>query len=261
MGKHAKKSGHFFFILVGVIAFSALFAACFITFLEFSSYRDGKEGTSGAKTSSAISASRPAPSSGKPLSVADAAATDKNLILVNSDHKLPDGYQPDLVSMYGVQIDRRAAEAYKKMDAAAASDGISIWISSAYRSSEKQGKLFHKEVASASDSCSSPQEAEAFAEKSVARPGYSEHSTGLAMDLNGVRDDFDTTPAFHWLGEHAQKYGFVLRYPKDKQEITKIKYEPWHYRYVGVKNAEAMKKNNLCLEEYLDFLQKGKSVH
>ena len=262
MGKHGKKSGHFFFILVGVIAFSVLFAACFITFLEVSSYRDNKEDTSGeSASSSAVSTSRPASSSGNPFSPVTATVTDQDLILVNYDHKLPDDYQPDLVSMYGVQINRRAAEAYKKMDTAAASDGISIWISSAYRSSEKQEKLFHEEVSSASDSCSSPQEAETYAEKSVARPGYSEHSTGLAMDLNGVRDDFDTTPASHWLEEHAQEYGFILRYPKDKQEITKIKYEPWHYRYVGVKNAEAMKKNNLCLEEYLAFLQKGKSVH
>jgi D-alanyl-D-alanine carboxypeptidase len=264
MRNHRKKLKNFLFVFAAFVSAFVFFASCVITFLEVYSYRDGKGETAnaGAVSSRASSLQSLLSSSGGSSSatVCD-TVTDKYLILVNYNHKLPDGYQPDLISVYGVQMNRRAAAAYEKMNTAAASDMISLWISSAYRSSERQEELFDREIAGYSKSLSSAGEAEAYAEKSVARPGYSEHATGLAMDLNGVRDDFDTTPAFQWLSEHAQDYGFILRYPKDKQEITKIKYEPWHYRYVGVKNAQTMKKKNLCLEEYLDYLQKKGSVH
>ncbi|QAT49500.1 D-alanyl-D-alanine carboxypeptidase family protein [Caproiciproducens sp. NJN-50] len=258
MGNRRKRLKNFLFVFAAVVSIFVFFASCVITFLEVYSYRDSREETANVSAvSSAAASPSSSPPSGKVSSAAaGTAVTDENLLLVNYDHKLPDGYQPDLISVYGVQINRRAAAAYEKMNAAAASAGVSLWISSAYRSSEKQEELFQEEIDGYSKSYSSVGEAEAYAEKSVARPGYSEHATGLAMDLNGVRDDFDTTPAFQWLSEHAQDYGFVLRYPKDKQEITKIKYEPWHYRYVGVENAQVMKKKNLCLEEYLDFLQK-----
>ncbi|WP_411678119.1 D-alanyl-D-alanine carboxypeptidase family protein [Caproicibacter sp.] len=270
MGNHKKGFSNFLFVFAGFVSVFVFFAACVITFLEVYSYRDSREeaANAGAASSgvssaaSAASTASPSVSSGTASSPAAGAATaDENLILVNYSHKLPDNYDPDLITVYGVQINRRAAAAYEKMDAAAAADGISLWISSAYRSSERQSELFQEEIEGYSKSYSSPSEAEAYAEKSVARPGYSEHSTGLALDLNGVRDDFDTTPAFQWLDEHAQDYGFILRYRKDKQEITKIKYEPWHYRYVGVENARMMKEKDLCLEEYLDFLQKKGSVH
>ncbi|MFU0833645.1 MAG: D-alanyl-D-alanine carboxypeptidase [Oscillospiraceae bacterium] len=267
MKKHSRKFKSFLLALMGVVSVFVFFASCVFTFLGAYSFRDRKENNpnaaddsskmSSASTSGNINTDINAPSS----AAADAVVvTDENLILVNYNHKLPSGYQPDLVTVYGVQINRRAAEAYEKMNTAAAKDGISLWISSAYRSSERQEELFQREIDAYSQTYSSPQEAEAYAEKSVARPGYSEHSTGLALDLNGVRDDFDTTPAYRWLDEHAQEYGFVLRYPKDKQEITKIKYEPWHYRYVGVENARVMKEKNLCLEEYIDYLQKNGNV-
>ncbi|MVB09417.1 D-alanyl-D-alanine carboxypeptidase [Caprobacter fermentans] len=261
MGNHKKGFRNFLFVFAGFVSVFVFFAACVITFLEVYSYRDSREeaANAGAASSGVSSAASAAsPSSG---GTSAAASTDKNLILVNYSHKLPDNYDPDLITVYEVQINRRAAAAYEKMNAAAAADGISLWISSAYRSSERQSELFQEEIEGYSKSYSSPDEAEAYAEKSVARPGYSEHSTGLALDLNGVRDDFDTTPAFQWLDEHAQDYGFILRYRKDKQEITKIKYEPWHYRYVGVENARMMKEKDLCLEEYLDFLQKKGNVH
>lgn len=261
MGYHKRKLKNFLFVFAAVTAVFVFFASCVITFLEVYAYRDGRGEAANASAVPSSSAVSSSPSSdGSSSAAAGAAVTDENLILVNYDHKLPDGYQPDLISVYGVQMNRRAAAAYEKMNAAAASDGISLWISSAYRSSEKQEELFQEEIAGYSKSYSSPSEAETYAEKSVARPGYSEHATGLALDLNGVRDDFDTTPAFQWLSNHAQDYGFILRYPKEKQEITKIKYEPWHYRYVGVENAQVMKEKNLCLEEYLDFLEKKGNV-
>lgn len=258
-----RKLKNFLFVFATTVSVFVFFAACIITFLEVYSFRENNRQTANtsAPLSSASSAASEESGNSSENTAADIAVTDQNLILVNYDNKLPDNYDPDLITVYGVQMNRRAAEAYKKMNTAAATDGISLWISSAYRSPERQEELFDREVADYAKSYSSPDEAEAYAEKSVARPGYSEHSTGLALDLNGVRDDFYLTDAYQWLGEHAQEYGFVLRYPKDKQDITKIKYEPWHYRYVGEKNAKAMKGKNMCMEEYLEFLQKKGDVH
>ncbi|MCI1965982.1 MAG: M15 family metallopeptidase [Oscillospiraceae bacterium] len=255
MEKQRKKRKYFLPFLGAFVSLFVFFVCCVILFLEIYAYRDGREKAANAgAASSAVSSGRSSPQSSAGASSAAAiAVTDQNLILVNYSHKLPDGYLPDLVSVYGVQLNRRAAAAYQKMNSAAASDGISLWISSAYRSVERQEELFRQEIADYSKSYSSQGEAQAYAEQSVARPGYSEHATGLAMDLNGVRNDFDEMPAFQWLSEHAQDYGFILRYPKDKQNITKIKYEPWHYRYVGVEHAQSMKEKNLCLEEYLDL--------
>ena len=93
----------------------------------------------------------------------------------------------------------------------------------------------------------------------VAIPGTSEHHTGLALDIvtptYQVLDyGFDTTEAFKWLYENCSKYGFILRYPKDKSDITKITYEPWHYRYVGVETAKYIMENNMCLEEYIESI-------
>ena len=82
---------------------------------------------------------------------------------------------------------------------------------------------------------------------------------GLAVDINSVEVSFEDTKAFRWLQENAADYGFILRYPKDKQSITKIIYEPWHYRYVGVKHATAMNELDMCMEEYIEYLKSGAS--
>lgn len=277
MNRQKKGVKNFFFVFAAIVSVFVFFAACVITFLEIYAYRD-RAGEAAASAASHAASSGVPPSSGEASSApssgaassgdssaldlpAEASLPGGDLLLVNYDHRLPDNFKPDLVTAYGLQMDRRVAEAYQKMATAAASDGVSLWVSSAYRSSERQEELFEQEVEGYAESYSSPDEAEAYAEQSVAKPGYSEHATGLALDLNGVRDDFDTTEAFSWLDAHAQDYGFILRYPKDKQDVTKIKYEPWHYRYVGVENAKLMKEKGLCLEEYLDLLQKNGSVN
>lgn len=195
-------------------------------------------------------------SGGERISSREGWPGENSLVLVNYEHKLPEDYAPDLVELDGIRINSTADRAYRKMRDAAKKDGVSLWISSGYRSVKRQEQLFQQEIEAYQKTAGTRKEAEAFAEKSVARPGYSEHNTGLAIDLNGVLDSFDGTDAFRWLDAHAQEYGFILRYPKDKQEITKIKYEPWHFRYVGVEHARAMKKQNLCLEEYLASSEK-----
>ena len=89
----------------------------------------------------------------------------------------------------------------------------------------------------------------------IAVPGTSEHSLGLAVDLNSLEESFEQTAQFKWLIEHCAEYGFILRYPKDKEDITGISYEPWHYRYVGEDHAAKIMEQGLCLEEYVQQAQ------
>ena len=102
-------------------------------------------------------------------------------------------------------------------------------------------------------------EAVEAADRAVQKPGYSEHNTGLAMDFNTVNDSFKNTNTYAWLMEHAEDYGFVLRYPEDKEDITGIMYEPWHFRYVGVEHAKKMNELHMCLEEYIEYVRSQQS--
>ena len=208
-----------------------------------------------ARTVSSAVSSRPASVSSASTAVSQSSAAPQgirshDLVLVNPDSPIPSWYKPDLTDSFGVKMDKSVLTPYADMKTDASRNGVSLWISSAYRDDALQSSLFQREVEEYAKTCPTYSEAVTAAARSVAKPGCSEHETGLALDLNGVKDDFDKTAAFRWLSNHAQDYGFILRYPKDKQEITKIKYEPWHYRYVGVENAKAMKKEGLCLEEY-----------
>ena len=90
----------------------------------------------------------------------------------------------------------------------------------------------------------------------VARPGTSEHHTGLAIDFNGVKDDFYKTKEYSWLMSNAANYGFILRYPQNKTDVTNVIYEPWHFRYVGKVHAQKVVQSGLCLEEYIDSIMK-----
>ncbi len=181
--------------------------------------------------------------------------TSWQLVLVNAETKLPDSFQPQITEAFDKEMDERIVEPYTQMYTQALEDGISLWISSAYRSPEKQQELFEREVQQNLLSGLSEIEAQQKAEGAVQRPYYSEHNTGLAIDFNGVTDDFKNDDAYQWLLDHAQEYGFVLRYPEEKEDITGIMYEPWHFRYVGVENAIRMNELGLCLEEYVNYLQ------
>lgn len=194
-----------------------------------------------------------------------ASAEDWELLLVNPSNYLPENYEVELETMVdGYSVDKRIADSVKLMFADAKQDGISLIICSAYRSVEKQQTLFSEKEQEFIAAGKNEQEAIAAAATIVAKPGSSEHHTGLAMDIvtpsyTELDSGFADTPAFKWLSENAYKYGFVLRYPSDKQNITKIIYEPWHYRYVGEENARIMKEKGLCLEEYVDFLRQDRS--
>jgi len=184
------------------------------------------------------------------------------LVLVNKSYSLPDGYvPPDLVRpnvafSFGDQkveqsyFRKEAAGALEKMFSDAKKSGIELYAVSGYRSSSFQKALYDAEV---------KQVGIAKASQSEAVPGTSEHQTGLAMDIASkstklmLTEGFADTSEGKWLNENAYKYGFILRYPKDKIDITGYKFEPWHYRYVGTEISYALKDRDITLEEYFNL--------
>ncbi len=154
-------------------------------------------------------------------------------------------------------LDARIVETFNKMCKAAADDGVTLISVSSYRTYSYQQTLYKNRVQRCINEGLSEEDAKKKAATIVAFPGTSEHHLGLAVDINSVEESFENTKAFRWLSEHAEEYGFILRYPKDKQSITKIIYEPWHYRYVGVEHAKAMNDLGMCMEEYVEYLKSG----
>ncbi len=185
-----------------------------------------------------------------------------NLKLVNNENSVDRSYVPELAEIAdGVKFDKRAIAYLKEMINAMYKEDITgIWVQSAYRSYEKQEELFNKQVQKNKTNGKSQEEAERLAQTVVQRPEMSEHNLGLAADFNTVTNEFEQTKAFAWLQKNAANYGFILRYPKDKQDITKITYESWHWRYVGKEHAKVMKEKGYCLEEYIDYLKGTQAV-
>lgn len=185
-------------------------------------------------------------------------SNDWRMVLANKNTPLPEGYTLELQTLADsqLQMQKEAAQAFDEMRKAANTTGLTLMACSAYRSVERQQELFNAEIEKWKKKGMSQQEAEEKAATVVMIPGRSEHNTGLAVDVGSatnqrIEEDFEKEPEFAWLQEHAAEYGFILRYPKDKQAITGVTYEPWHYRYVGVENAKKIKEKGLCLEEYL----------
>lgn len=180
-----------------------------------------------------------------------------NLMLVNKYYYLKEDFEPDdLVTLNAKynsgansKMRKEAAEHFMEMSDAALLDNISIKNASGYRSYTYQVGLYNRYV---------QRDGKEAADTYSARPGYSEHQTGLVSDINIVDDSFEKTPAFRWLQENAYKYGFILRFPKDKEYITGYKYESWHYRYVGVEVAKQMHEEDLTLEEYYAYYVRNK---
>jgi|GEM_PF-784275 len=180
-----------------------------------------------------------------------------NLILVGPDYPLSPDFTVDLTEVSGgYLVDVRIADALEAMIADAASENIRLTVCSAFRTLKVQRTLIERKaqelVASGLDS----DLAYSAANRYIAEPGESEHHTGLAVDFltDGVSrldERFASTKAYSWLTENAHRYGFILRYPKGKEDITHFAFEPWHYRYVGREYAAAIKDSGLCLEEYL----------
>ena len=193
--------------------------------------------------------------------VQDRSTAPWNLVLANPWNPLPDSFDDNIEVKGGLRgnsnekVDVRAYESLKAM----LNDGkqYNLRICSGYRTVEKQAYLFNNRVKNNMNKGMSREEAEKEVAKDTARPGTSEHNTGLAADILGgsyshLSESFSKTDAYKWLIAHCADYGYILRYPKGKEGITGYTYEPWHYRYVGKEVASYIMKNNLTLEEYLE---------
>lgn len=187
------------------------------------------------------------------------------LLLVNGENPLPEDYDyegnlttiPDkYINGSLKQIDKDVWPYMQAMIDAAWADGVKLYVWSPYRSYSTQNMLFKKQVDRQIAKGVPADKAEDEAATVVARPGTSEHHTGLAADFNMADDKFETTEMYTWMQQHAADYGFVMRYSGEKQSITGVIHESWHYRFVGINAAKEMNRLNMCLEEYVEYLNK-----
>ena len=179
---------------------------------------------------------------------------DGYLILVNKFNYLAEDYIPeDLVDMglqyafSGKEIREEVYASFKRLVKDAKTEDLTIVANSTFRTYNYQENLYNRYKAN---------NGKEYAESYAARAGYSEHQTGLAIDvstLNSTMDNFQDTPEFDWLQEHAHEYGFILRYPEGKEYITGYNYESWHYRYVGTSLATEIKELGITYDEYYAY--------
>lgn len=181
------------------------------------------------------------------------------LVLVNKDHPLSKDYNIKMKTLDNSDkvVAEIISEDLQNMLEDGTSEGLRFCIASAYRSSQRQQEILDQDIKKLTNNGMTEEEAYEQATRTVMPAGYSEHETGLAVDIvalsNQLLDDSqESTPETQWLQENCHKYGFILRYPKDKTDITGIDYESWHYRYVGKEAAAYIKKHNLTFEEYLE---------
>ena len=182
---------------------------------------------------------------------------DWKLTLANEDNPLEENFEPPLSNIDEYrQFDSRAISYLTQMMQKMREDKIeNIWVQSAYRSIQSQKEVFDKKVNTYIQEGKTKKQAEELTKELINLPGCSDHNLALAVDFNYVNREFEELAGFKWLKDNAEEYGFILRYPKDKEEITKIEYEPWHWRYVGKENAKIMNERNMCLEEYVKYLK------
>lgn len=193
---------------------------------------------------------------------------DKYMVLVNADNGLDETYEPEeTVTLQERTLEKTAGEQLKVMLSDAEKQGYEIQIYSAYRSYAKQKSNFENKIDQYMGDGYDREEAEKKAAVIVNPPGKSEHQTGMATDIctaemvnryGSLPEEFEETDEYRWLYEHCAEYGFILRYPKDKEQATGITFEPWHYRYVGVEQAKEIMSKKLCLEEYISDLKAEK---
>ncbi len=204
-----------------------------------------------------------------PTDLPEGSLDDWNLVLVGPDYPLEkDIPEKNLTEIPGsaMQLDRRVIASYEALGQAAEAAGFPLVIVSAYRSVSYQKQVFQESVNRYLAQGLSEKAATKETKKTSTEPGHSEHHTGLAIDIVDehwqnnypsmiLEQGYGQEPGAKWLAEHARDYGFIVRYPKGKDDITKISYEPWHFRYVGVEHAQYIEEHNLTLEEYLDLLK------
>lgn len=187
-------------------------------------------------------------------SLPDIDITSWEFLLANPTHDIGE-YAPPVDYIEGIGLDSRIIEPMREFIAAARAEGLSVYLSSGYRTYADQNYLYNRKIGQGY----SPEDAA----KIVAKPGTSEHQTGLACDITDIYRDPKTievcenTATYQWMSQHCQEYGFIVRFPDGKSDITGIMYEPWHFRYVGIEAATYIMENGLCFEEFLDLYQQA----
>lgn len=171
---------------------------------------------------------------GYAVEVIDGKTYVDGVLIANKTYSLPEDYNPG-------GLLPECKEAFALMQRAAAAKGLNIYISSGFRSYASQKSIYNRYVG---------RDGRALADTYSARPGHSEHQTGLAVDLNTITQSFGRTKEGRWVAEHCHEYGFIIRYPEGKSHITGYCFEPWHLRYVGIDAATEIARSGLCLEEY-----------
>lgn len=212
--------------------------------------------------------SRAVPPSAKPaVSAADSEAEEQlpvyddsyNLLLVNANVALAEDFSPDLVSVAGVEVDAKIVPALEKMMADAKAEGCALTLSGGYVSKDEQDRRYQAEVQRLAKAGQSRVRAESEAMKSVGRGGYNENQTGMAVTFSaGKGESFADSDQYNWLIKNCVNYGFVLRYPKGKDSVTGMSYNPAHFRYVGTDNAVSMRRLSMSLEEYVSYISQQK---
>lgn len=263
-------------IYIGVFSLLFILAAAIIIFVLVSIFKGSGNTDSEIQSSSGISSvddtsvqsdvssqteEKTEPGAG---SAASLDTKYSKLLLVNGNNPLPENYDyggnlttmpQEYIKGSLTQIDKDVWPYLKAMLDDARAEGIDIGVWSPYRSYESQEQLYNAQVQREMNKGLDRAAAEKEAATVVARPGTSEHHTGLALDINSVQDSFKTTDAYKWLIENAEDYGFILRYAGDKQEITGVISEPWHWRFVGIDTAREINRLDMCLEEYVEYLE------
>ncbi|WP_069997711.1 M15 family metallopeptidase [Cellulosilyticum sp. I15G10I2] len=189
------------------------------------------------------------------------------LKLVNKQNHLSDTYVPTQLVQEPhskIWLCECTLTAFSSLNTQLVKDGLaSLILVSGYRAYDYQKKLYDRKTNWFIARGFSEADARIKASEIVTLPGCSEHQLGLAIDVTScdmkdledpLTEDFQYKPEGHWLNQNAHKYGFILRYPQDKTALTQISYEPWHYRYIGIKHAIALKTLAMCLEEYIDYI-------
>lgn len=156
------------------------------------------------------------------------------ILIANKTYSLPEDYSPG--------VDSEAESAFYTMQSAASDEGLEIYVASGFRSYGDQDRIYNNYASS---------DGYEAADTYSARPGHSEHQTGFAFDLNDIETSFADTAEGQWVKENAHNYGFIIRYPEGKEDITGYMYEPWHIRYLGVEKATEVYESGLTLEEFL----------
>lgn len=179
--------------------------------------------------------------------------SDPMLVLVNRTHIISDEYSGELVELdCGKSVDSRIYPELQAMFDEMRSEDIYPIVNEGFRTREDQEQMMEDQINAYLDDGYSRQKAKKLAENIVAPVGSSEHELGIAVDIIADKSRSDNETVYNWLAKNAYKYGFILRYPSNKTDITGIDYEPWHYRYVGKKAAAEIYEQGVCLEEYLD---------